>query len=435
MVLKLFLILLYLALPLLLYLKKLHRSLIFWIILGIFVDIFSVQLLGNWSSLKLAGLALFPFTLKDLLHFIRDSWAGKFFALYHLWLVATFIVFAFIFPWENTTNFTRLDVSYLRGIRQLFTSFTELSLIIYLARQFADKEMMKFGTKSFLVSGLICAIGIYFEKIFHFDFFHFFTQGRELQMLDRMRGFTFEPRAASQYMAVLLLYILFYIEERLLIRFTLGLITLIAFWFTNSMSGLVLLAGGAFLSLALVGSLGTKSQRLQGAGAFILIVLIYGVFLVTPLAEDHLSHLFSRAYIATGNTIVQKFEIADSAVVNYFIHNPWHLIAGVGTGQASIATSPYLLDHWKASFPDGLSYLPFMGVTLILSNGGVIAITLLVVAVIFSFYGGKSNQRIPNHLLLFSLILLGLFFIQARYFHIFALALIFSTSQVLSQDD
>lgn len=424
------------VIPLVLYLKERHKLLITWILLNIFVDIFSVQTHFNFSALKIAGLILFPFALKNSFLFIKNT-LTKLLLTQQVILIISFFAFSFFFPWENHTSFSYFEISTLRGFKQIGTNLSEFSLIIILGSMLKGEKDIKFTLKAFLFCGFFSLLGIFLEKLFFFDFFHFFTGGHELSISDRMRGFSFEPRAASQYMAYFILFILTYTGlSKKLMAFSLA-IAFLGFFLANSMSGFLILGCGIMFLLLVSYILNHPRKGFLATiiGASVVLLL---VFFQTPMSKDIKKYLSHRTYVFTEKDFIQRFEHADAAAVNFFYTHPEYLLTGIGAGQAALVTTPYQLEKSHPWFKEGFTYLPFMGIILDLANGGLV---LIGVKLMIIFIGARSilgrnwkNDNLKKEIFIISILFTTLYFLQARYFHILGYAFMFTSALDLKRN-
>jgi len=320
-----------------------------------------------------------------------------------------------------------MESSYLPALKIFVNYYSEFFLILYLAFQICDQKMLEWSIKCLFISGFICMTGIYLEKIFHFDFYYFFTNGRRLLLPNRMRGFTFEPRAAAQYMSYLFIILLSTSSIRtwqLLI--TLPLVAT-AFIFAKSMSGFVLMSSGIilmFLAMLLI-----KSPTLKRSSIITFIFLICGTIYFNTSVSRHIKkYLGAKSYVVYSKKFSSHFEYADGAGVEFFIQNPNNLILGAGTGQSSIATSKYVIPARMKKFPKGLDYRPLMGLVLGLINGGLV---LVLCKLLLLYLGIKHIRHLAmnlNHLIykdifVYFICIFGMYFLQVRYAHVFAWAL------------
>lgn len=419
----------YLILPVVLLYKKQHHALAAWIISGVFLDIFSVQLSGNISSLKITGLVLTPYLLFSYRNLVKNREIQIILVILS-YLICSFIFFSFISPWENTTLFDRVNASYIRGAKQVLTNISEFSLVIYLAIYSTHIDNLKKLTQFYFLAGIICLIGIYLETILKVDFFQFFTNGRSMIIPGRARGFTFEPRAASQYMAYLTLYVLvapYLKRKQKLIVFP---FIILAFFLSMSLTGVLVLLIGILIYLALSLLYNKKVFKLVLGSS--LIVTFLSIMFYLPNKKMIDTHLKYRSYPLTKSRFIEKFEYADYAALEFLSKNPMYLIFGAGTGQSVIATSKYKKAYSKNKFSKGYTYLPFMGINLDLINAGMVLIILkLLLLWRISINFLRDTTLIANEkyqLFIFSLSLCLLYFLQVRYMHIIGLATLLSAS-------
>lgn len=415
-------LIIYLIIPIVLYKNKQHKLMTIWILQGLFLDIFSVQYHGNISSLKITGLFLTLVHLKRIKELIENP-ILKLLIIQILYISVSFLVFAYIIPWENTTNFPRINVSYIKGVKQIITNVSEFGCILYLGRFFSNNKNIQWGAKVLLTLGIVCALSILLEWVTNIDFFHFFTNGRELLLPDRARGFTFEPRAASQYMAYFLLFLLI-IPTSLYIKLISALLAIAGFIAAKSMTGIIILISGAILTFIILFVLSRNKIKIASKFGLLILVTIVISIINYKNFEEHVRY---RLYFLNETKFENRFEHADYGAVSFLKNNPQSIIFGVGTGQSALVTSKYKKRRGKISFPDGYTYLPFMGVVLDIINGGL---ALLFWKFYIIILGIKSIIRNKNFKVLYrdsyltiAIVFSLLYFLQVRYMHILGISL------------
>ena len=401
---------------------KNEKGIFFFIIQGILLDILSIQLIGNISLLKLTGFLSFPYILLN--YSFKDFIKLKIFNLFMLTIIAmliSYIVFNFVFPWESEFEIHSFRTNIINSTKNFLTHISEFGCILFLAIFFNKKN--EFRT----IIIIICAIsicGILLEKVCDFDFFHHFSGGPKMLLKMRARGFSFEPRSASYYMAIIISVLSIY-NFSLPLKLLLLTITTISFIFTNSMTGYVIL----LFSLIIIGIISVIINKKQFKS--LLIIVLPLIFVATfILSSSHgsniIKHIKSRAYIFTAEKVIDKLEYADAAALNFFIKNPKYIIFGNGVGLASVATSKYLPENSRTKFKNGLTYLPFMGIMLILTNGGIILFSIYLAIIwtgLLEIYQLDIDKDKRDFILTITVVFIATYFIQVRYFHILGFAI------------
>ena len=412
-----------------LYFKK-NKILFIIIIQGLFLDIFSLQYKANISILKLLGIILLFIEISKFRELKRYKVSQTMF-LITFFLMASLMV-PLIFPWEQdfpffpwAHDFSLLTYKYnlIIAVKQFFTFCSELGCILFIGRLFFESESV--SLKPVLIIILLSVLGIYLEKIFKIDIFHVFTGGTEMLLEGRARGLTYEPRAASYYMAIIIASLTIF-PIKLTLKILLILLSSGAFVFANSMTGTVILFTS--LTIVLLCGITLRTRFLKSYLRTLIIITLSGViFFQLPYSIYIKKHLLSRSYILSSQRIVERLESAESAVLNFYISNPKYLFFGLGVGQAPVATSKYLTKEKLKWWGNGLTYLPFMGIFLILANGGLFLLALYIAIII---YGLKEVLKMDidkdkrDLLFTFACLFLGTYFIQVRYFHILGFAIL-----------
>lgn len=394
----------------------------YYIFQGILIDILSYQYYGNISLLKLSGLLALVIIIKnkDFKELVKLK-ITKILIVKFLFLILSLLYFSLISPWESSLINLSPKINFLKGVKQLGTIISEIGCIFLISIFFLKKGLR--SLKSYYLISLIFALGVYLEFFLHFDFYSFFTNGTKLLLENRQRGFTFEPRAASYYSAILMISSLILLK-RIWVKGFFFLLFLGTFILSNSMTGIVLL-GVSLIILTLV-SLMIKASYSKNLISSLLIILLSLPLLQVTNSLDKIKNKFNdRAYLFKSKQVSEKLEYADSAALNFFLINPKFLLLGIGTGQAAAATSTSMPKSKADAWKDGLTYLPFMGIMLILTNGGFFLLALYLAIIIYGLgeiFKMKIEKETRDLLFTFTCLFMGTYFLQVRYFHILGFA-------------
>lgn len=388
---QIFLILFNLIIPFYLIRKNRHEWLIFWIAIICSIDIFNCVKFMNLSSFKLIGIVVLPYSILEFNNFFKTK-AVKVYTVNFIYLFILAIIFGYLFPWNDPHEIlTWRDYPARRGFIHLGSIVLETSVVFYIAKNLLNKMFHQKLFYGLLVGGFFSAIGILLEKYTHFDFYHFFTEGRDLLLNDRLRGFNYEPRGASQVAAISLLLLLF--EQHLTygVKLFLNILFLLALFFSVGTSGFLLFALGIiFLTFNIFVFKKYRSLKVNYLSSLTLLSMIIAAVITIQVhfKKDHTvlnywqENLAKRDYFFTSKSdesksIAEYLEVFDSAAVNFFIHNPKHLIFGLGPGLSGFPTSHYVLpkdEYWR----NQINSLPHMGLIYTLSNGGIVGIILWI---------------------------------------------------------
>ncbi|MBD65271.1 MAG: hypothetical protein CME62_08690 [Halobacteriovoraceae bacterium] len=390
------------------------------ILQGVFVDIFSYQYFGNISLLKLVGLTL---ALKYLIQFksIKITKIEKIFLTILAFYTLGFLFFNFISPWDDP-NFTKKKVLFI-SFKQILTFASELACIHFLAN-FLLHDGTKRLKKYLLIFVSFNLTGLFLEYFLAFDLFHFFTGGEAMLINNRVRGFNFEPRAANYYAAMFIITLII-IGRWTKTNTLLLVLSLLGFVISTSMTGNIILS----LSIVILLFTGVllKTHYLKPLLIFSVIATVgFTLFLQTDYSQRFKRQITGKAYLLKDSNIATKFEGADSAVVNFYLHNPTNILFGLGAGQSPVATSSAMLERDKKIFPNGYTYLPFMGVILLLANGGLVVILAYFAITFLGLQEIRKlnlDKRSKDTLFSIALIITLAYLLQVRYFHILGFAI------------
>lgn len=416
---KLYLILLilYFVIPIVLIKKKLKDYLNIWVVQGIFIDILAVKYFGNISSFKIVGLILLPINLPDIINFMKFNKNGKILAIFLVLMISTYICTGLNLYYSGNLNFKLI----LNGFKQLMTFASEISIGMYIAKEYATNKTSII--RAVKISAFISVIGIFLEKILNIDFYHYMTNDVRRFLEHRKRGFAFEPRAASQHMTYIILGIIGLSKNKITKKLLLLTPYLIAYYFSISMTGILLIIIG--LSILFVLKIAESGLNLKKLIIYSFCTTLISLCLIKFSPTHIKNQIIERNYIFNATNIAERFEPAESTVVNYLMLNKEKILFGIGTGLMGSITKEYTLNKWKGDWPNGVSYQPFMGAILVLANVGLVGLILII---LFYLVGICESWNKKDFFLLKILCVTAiLYFFQVRYFHVFALAVIFHT--------
>ncbi|MDA8792849.1 hypothetical protein N9N67_06355, partial [Bacteriovoracaceae bacterium] len=401
------------------------------------------QVYLNLTGLKLAGIVMIPFVIKEIKELSHSKFI-KFLFIFFGIMVVLGIVYGFIFPWPDSTGERSIrDLPAGRSVLHLGSVFLEFAVAIWLGLKFKIKKNQEVALKALFYSTVLAAGSMYVEFILsrtnmHFDFYHFFTGGRAYHVWKRMRGFMYEPRGASQICAYGFLLLLIYFKGPIFKKIAYGAFFLIAgFALTFSMTGLITLVAATgilvtlklFLHLKKIESLNIKALKIYALAGFIGLVSLIAIINISPKSvkwEAWKNNFRKRSFLFNAQSIAGRLEVFDAAAVNFFTHNPKHLIIGTGPGLVGLPASPYILDKDRKDFPTHISALPHMGGVIMLSNVGLLG---LLIWFLMFWKGAKTNFSLikldPKHTAIFLtyILFMLLYLLQIRYFYLFGLGL------------
>jgi hypothetical protein len=435
-----------LLIPLICLLKKRGDLLSYWLCVAASIDIFNSQALMNLTAFKLTGLVVAPVLAKNIFHWWQLK-PIKVLTFFFLLLVVLGLYFGQIFPWVDETGMkTGRDIPQWRSLLHLGSLALELSAALFLASSLTSGKIIK--NCLLIIMGCL-ALSILFawvERITHFDFYRFMTLGNKLPISFRVRGLNFEPRGLAQASAYLFLFTLMPILKSFRARLALMLLSVVAlFVLAFSPTGIIIFAicSLAVLCMGIVHKKSKKILKLTFLASIffsITIALVYQL-LSDTYRESLKNHFAERSYLFSAGSFVDKLEIYDAAAVNFLLNNPKYLILGTGPGLISTPVGrKYLVDRDKRFAPNGFVELPFMGLILIISNGGFVALSLFIYFLILIFKDGlkclrqdKLDLSEAQFLIFVSLSLCYFFQMRPIFYLGLAFGLNFSIRQASSQ--
>lgn len=395
-----------------------------WIACVTMLDIFNSQAYMNLSAVLLFGATSLPYLWihrKSLMKHPMLPWVGATFGL----LMCLGLYYGFIQPWPDLTHQRGIkDQAGMRSILHLGRTLLEWATMLFLLLELerAPRESSRTYLRALFFAGMVLAVSALLEKWLHFDFYHFFTGGRELLLADRPRGFAYEPRGLTQNLAYAILALPF-IPMSKCRYLSLPLFLFIGFGYSFSYSGMLVLLSGMFLLVATTRILGITqfevSRKVLFGGAVATISILATAYGYLPAtSQDYIKTRFS--YLKEQG-FAEKFEVFDAASINFMMHNPRHLLLGTGPGLVYLPASEYIVERDKPIWGNHFEALPHMGLVLTLSNMGLIGLILFLFPFALAIY---QKRRFPDLLTWIGLVFFGLFFVQIRYFYLFGMAAI-----------
>ncbi len=421
-----------------------HNALAAWICCGVYLDIFNSQQYLNFTLIKGVSIPLFFKLISDrkrVLSFLSSP-HNRIWLVYFGYLSILYVAWGVLWPWSYDPLIkTGRDIPQWRGIIHLSSIAMEFLVAVYIGHYLLSQRRTKNSidfwpiAKWLLAAATICCLGAVLERTFEFDFYHYFTQGDKHLDLTRSRGFAFEPRGLAQN-AMHGFIILLLFRDRISNVLQLLLTTFFfytSFVLTFSTSGTITLmfAVGLGLCFSVIqfARLGRRNFSLnlkQISLGIILLVTAGMIFFKAGSLSD--PKRFKTFLLSSNHSFSERFEVFDAAAVEFFIANPKFLVTGVGPGLMSIPSFDYLSEE-KGGFwikHGQLLALPLMGIVLILSNGGLIALfilgTIFLTALRKIYPFATLNQCTIRYFSVF----LGLYMLQIRPSYLFVYALTFA---------
>ena len=417
----------------LIYVSKNYIAAITWIAFVTVLDIFNSQQYMNLAAIPLFGMVVIPYlwSQKKILY---ENSALKIFGAYLGLLFILGIYYGFIQPWPDLTGVRSLkDQAAMRSILHFGRTFCEAMTILFCVLQIEKNPTETYDRflKSVFISSIVLCMGALLEKIFLFDFYHFFTGGRDLVLANRLHGFSYEPRGLSQNLSYAILLTVFTPFGKWKYAFV-PVFMIFAYVLTISFSGIFVLVFG-MLILALLFLFFWKEKILQNLRPLILSLIsicIFFIFLFQYLPASSTYYINERFQFLAASKVVQKLEVFDAAAINFLNHNPQYYLFGTGPGMIYLPASAYVLERDNYIYNNRIDALPHMGLILIISNSGIIGLCLFLWG-LWTAFNGHSDRR--NLLFVVGCLLICIFFVQIRYFFIFGLAALIARNNVANR--
>lgn len=408
----------------LIYIRKSEVLAVSWLSLIVVLDVFNSQQFMNLSAVLLFGMVCIPYLILERKTIFRLNSIG-WFATYFLLLTMLGIYHGFFFPWADPTGERGFkDQAQMRTILHLGRTFCEWSVILYLAIQIRKNTAQILGVflRVAFAGGLILCGGAFLEEVFSFDFYHFFTGGREYLNPERVRGFAYEPRGLSQNLAQVML-ILPFVPMKQWKYLAVPLFIYFGIYKTYSFSGVAVFGLGFAVLLIAYGPLLLKSVNISrykiALGSLAVALMLVGSVAALPKAPRQ--YMLERLQIISSNGIAEKLEVFDAAAINFLNHNPKYYWLGTGPGLIYLPAGDYILKRDQPIWNNRFEALPHMGLVLILSNAGLLGLCIFVTGIVLAY---RRNRLVSKSFMALALCLVAIYFLQMKYLSILGFAIL-----------
>lgn len=360
---------------------------------------------------------------------IREIFKSK--AKLHLIIFAAFftfipILFGFIQIHNANTAIFHINIlnhnNYISLIMNFFSLFSLLLFSYEIHKSIINKQ--KITISSLNILSIIISAGIIIEYFYQLDLFYLITGGRALPFTDtyyRPRGFAFEPRGATQCLAILT-------GAQLLLNDKKSFFIIIPFLIYSALLPLsfsgFFVAGIIIIICFLYFFITINKKGLIKISYLILMSLL--IFNVSNQAEKTKTHIHQRSFVfnplnnSNNNSLVLKIanhlEVGDAAYLNFIANNHQFLI--MGTGIMNIhAVRQWIL---KKDYGMDEKYIsnPLLGSLFLYSMYGIFSLFFLA-AVLFRLIKSK-NWKTHEDVLFNILIIIG----GVTYFYILPFVII-----------
>lgn len=387
---QLILLVIAVAVPVLLLFHKRERLLLGWIGVTMFVQVFDTTIITNLPTGRIVGLLFLPQALLQL----RDWWELKpvraWLANYG-YLLLLGVAFGLIWPWPDITLMRPFTLT-APGRLVVYSTrlLSDLSLAIFVARQLRQSGALLYLARALVLgSTLTAAFGlVYF--VFKVDVYALITGlGEQLLSIDRARGLSLEPRTLGLACAYGIMVLLLGRQRLIWFWPLLVIVNLLGLLVTYSASSLALLVAGV-ITCSLFFS--NRERGLVIGVVFLSLVVIMWAYLYEPVRFNYalttlqlrLDPNYKLTDIPPGNLgqeIAYRLDVFDACALLFLLDQPRYALLGTGPGLVCLPASYYVppgLYSYIWTPETGINSLPFHGLLLEITNGGLLSLLLWI---------------------------------------------------------
>lgn len=391
---QIILLLIAVSVPLALFQLKRYKLLLGWVCITLFVQLFDTTILTNLPAPRIVGLMYLPTALKSF----REWWGlkpVKAWVINYLYLLILGIIFGFLWPWPDTTMMRPYTLTAPgRTIVYSFRLISDLSLTLFIATQLRTAGNLYWIGRALVAGATLSALAGLLTLFTGFDLVYAITDFEDQFLTaERAHGLSAEPRGLGLACAYGLMILL--IGQKRLFRLwpVLLLINLAGLLSTVSTSALALLLTGIVTGWLFF------SNRTRGAilGLILLaVILLFGASVFMPMQFDSAvqtigaridpSQKLSGIPPGTfGQEVAYRLDVFDASAMLFLLEEPFYALLGTGPGLVSLPASLHVPQGLYSAIwtPEvGVNSLPFHGILLEISNGGLLGVLLWLFQVI-----------------------------------------------------
>ena len=363
-----------------------HKKAILWLGIVSGIEVLDTNVLASISAVNAFGLICLPFVLPNIPEILATR-AGKLVMFGFLLLMMLGLVYGYTYPWPDITRVRPWNqLSQGRSLIYSIRHLSELGLALYIADQVRTPGQLRFLLLSLLTGTTIVAIGVIIEGVSSVDIYPILVPSGRALNIGRFRGFTGEPRTASQFAAIglLLLITIHNLQYRLILYLT----HVTALALTLATTGLILFTIGVIIILVQGRFRASKLVTQYGLFSVAVFILLYVPFRpnLASWGTDYSAAVESRLVsnyswnraVHAGDWLANQLEPFDGAAVLFLWENPKYLLFGTGPGLVSLPASRYIPLVHQAVWGSRIDSIPHMGLLLIIANTGIIGFSLWV---------------------------------------------------------
>ncbi|MCG3162167.1 MAG: hypothetical protein JMDDDDMK_03407 [Acidobacteria bacterium] len=394
-----------LAVPIALLWTKRERLLLGWVCATMFVQIFDTAIVTNLPAGRIVGLIYMPMAVAQARGWMKlkpvRAWM---FNLVYLLILG--LLFGWLWPWPDLTmarpfTLTAEGRSIIYSARLL----SDISLAIFIANQLRQPSVIYYIGRAMVIGATLTALAGLIYLATKLDLYYPLTGiGEQASLIDRARGLSIEPRALGLSCAYGVMILLLGRERLFSFWPLLLLINLIALLTTYSASSFVLLFAGAVTAWLFFSN---RERGMVIATLALAMLITAGAVVYLPqrvqYAIDTLQLRLDPDYKLSGippgsfgQEIAYRLDVFDASALLFLLDQPLYALIGTGPGLVSLPASYYVPPGlysfiWTAEI--GINSLPFHGLLLEVSNGGLLGLMLWFVQ-IFSCWGALRYLHI-----------------------------------------
>lgn len=382
------------GLPLLLLQTKRERLLLAWVAATMSVQLFDTALVTNLPAGRIVGLIYLPTALRHMSEWMQlkpiKLWVLNFF---YLLILAVF--FGWIWPWDDITNARPYMLTAPgRSIVYTVRLISDFSLAIFIASQLRRPGSLFYLGRMFIVGTTATALAGISYLIIKTDLYYPITGiGEVAANIDRARGFSLEPRSLGLACAYGVMILLLGRGKLFKSWPILIIINLLALLITYSASSYMLLFAGVVTATLFFSN---RERAVVGGTLLASTAIAAAIYVYLPdrfeYALSTLQLRFDPAYKLSGipqgywaEEIAYRLDVFDASALLFFLYEPVFALVGAGPGMVTLPASYYVppggeySEIWTSSV--GINSLPFHGLLLETSNGGVVSLVIWIVQI------------------------------------------------------
>lgn len=374
--------------PFVLFRMKQYNLLLGWACLTLFVQLFDTTVLTNLPAPRIVGLMYLPTAIKAF----REWWGlkpVKAWVINYLYLLILGVIFGFLWPWPDTTMMRPYTLTAPgRTVVYSLRLISDLSLTVFAATQLRNAGNLYLVGRALVIGATLSALAGLLTLFTKFDLVYAITDFEDQFLTaERAHGLSAEPRGLGLACAYGLMILL--IGQKRLFKLwpVLLVINMAGLLSTVSTSALALLLAGVITGWVFF------TNRTRGAIlALILlaVILLFGASVFLPMqfssavqtieARIDPSQKLSGIPPGTfGQEVAYRLDVFDASAMLFLLDEPFYALLGTGPGLVSLPASLHVPPGLYSAIwtPEvGVNSLPFHGILLEISNGGVLGVLL-----------------------------------------------------------